>query len=136
MGSALANRHGATGAAALGFLTAGMLLVTSVLTLGPPDLTSAGQFLAGSYPSMTSAVAFLSLVCYTVVLGAVGLAVIGGLRMATRGRSGGRTTRAIALILAGAVLLSLSVVNRVDSGGGICCGGGPQQVREAVSLAR
>jgi hypothetical protein len=119
-----------------GLASGGLLLGASMITLGLPNLGLAGQFLSGSYPSTRLAVAFLSLVCYAVVLAAVAVAVFRGLRMAAGGRSTSRGIRAIALVLAGAVLLSLSVVNRVDTGSGICCGGGVQQVKEAASLAR
>ncbi len=119
-----------------GLAMGAVLLGASVITLGPPDLGLAGQFLSGSYPSTQSAVALLSLVCYAVVLAAVAVAVFKGLRMAAGRRGTSRGIRAIALVLAGAVLLSLSVVNRVDTGSGICCGGGVQQVKEAASLAR
>jgi hypothetical protein len=119
-----------------GLAMGGVLLAASVLTLGLPNVGLAGQFLSGAYPSMPSALAFLSLLCYAVVLGAVTVAVVRGLRMATGVRSAGRTARAIAFVLAGVILLSLSVVNRVDTGGGICCGGGAQQIQEAAALAR
>jgi hypothetical protein len=136
VGSVLADRHDEVAGALAGLAIAGVLVAASALTLGPPNLPTAGGFLSGSYPSMASAVAFVSLLCYTVVLGVVGLAVIRGLLMVKQGRSVGRTARAATLLVVGLVLLSLSVVNRVDSGDGICCGGGAQQVREAVSLAR
>ncbi len=113
-----------------------MLLAASAITLGVPNFGLAGQFLSGSYPSMQSAVALLSLLCYAVVGTAVAVALFRGFRLATGGRGTSRGIRAIALVLAGVVLLSLSVFNRVDTGSGICCGGGVQQVREAESLAR
>jgi len=112
------------------------LLVASLLALGPPDMGLAGQFLSGSYPSMPSAVACLSMLCYVAVTVVVVVATIGGARATSRGRHSGRAIRAIAFVLAGAVLLSLSVVNRVGSGGAICCGGGSRQVQEASSLVR
>lgn len=132
----MAEHRRAVAGVMAGLATGGLLLGASVITLGLPNLGLAGQFLSGSYPSTQSAVAFLSLVCYAVVLAAVAVAVVRGLRMAAGGRSTSRGIRAIALVLAGAVLLSLSVVNRVDTGSGICCGGGVQQVKEAASLAR
>jgi hypothetical protein len=114
----------------------GILVAASVVTLGPPDFGLAGQFLNGAYPSMASAVAFLSLLCYAVVLGACVLAVIRGLRMVAAGRGTGRGARAIAFVLAGTILLGLSVASRLDTGGGMCCGGGSRQVQEAAALAR
>ncbi|MGD1053689.1 MAG: hypothetical protein ABR950_07645 [Candidatus Dormibacteria bacterium] len=132
----MAEQRRTVAGAVAGLASGGVLLGASAVTLGPPNLGLAGQFLSGSYPSMQSAVAFLSLVCYAVVLTAVALALVRGLRMAVRGTGTSRSIRAIALVLAGVVLLSLSVVNRVDGGGGICCGGGTQQIREAASLAR
>jgi hypothetical protein len=132
----LADQRRAVAGVLAGLATGGVLLGASVITLGLPDFGLAGQFLSGSYPSMQSAVAFLSLVCYAVVLAAVAVAVVRGLRMAAGGRGMSGSVRAIALVLAGVVLLSLSVVNRVDSGNGICCGAGVQQVKEAASLAR
>ncbi|MGO8685867.1 MAG: hypothetical protein ACLQT7_01595 [Candidatus Dormibacteria bacterium] len=132
----MADHHGGVASKLAAVAIAAVLVATSALTLGPPNLTMAGDFLSGGFPSMAAAVAFLSLLCYTVVLGVAGVALVGGLRMRTRGRRGGPTSRAAAVVLAGAVLLGLSVANRAASGGAICCGGGPQQVREVVSLAR
>lgn len=132
----MAEHRRAVAGVMAGLASGGLLLGASVITLGLPNLGLAGQFLSGSYPSTRLAVAFLSLVCYAVVLAAVAVAVFRGLRMAAGGGSTSRGIRAIALVLAGAVLLSLSVVNRVDTGSGICCGGGVQQVKEAASLAR
>ena len=132
----MAERRRAAFRALAGLGMGGVLLVTSVIALGPPDLGAAGQFLSGSYPSMASALAFLSLLCYGVVLTAVTVALVRALRTAAGGRGISRGVRAIALVLAGVILLSLSVVNRVDTGGGICCGGGAQQIQEAASLAR
>jgi hypothetical protein len=132
----LADQPRAVPGVIAGLATSGVLLAASVITLGVPNFGLAGQFVSGSYPSMQSAVAFLSLLCYAVVFAAVAVAVVRGLRMAAGGRGTSRGIRAIALVLAGVVLLSLSVVNRVDTGSGICCGGGVQQVREAASLAR
>jgi hypothetical protein len=132
----LAEHRRAVAGVMAGLASGGLLLGASMITLGLPNLGLAGQFLSGSYPSTQSVVAFLSLVCYAVVLAAVAVAVFRGLRMAAGGGSTSRGIRAIALVLAGAVLLSLSVVNRVDTGSGICCGGGVQQVKEAASLAR
>jgi hypothetical protein len=114
----------------------GVLLAASLIALGLPDFGLAGQFLSGSYPSVASAVAFLSLLCYAVVLAAVVMALAGALRLTAGGKGVSRSVRDAALVLAGVILLSLSVVNRVDTGGGICCGGGAQQIREAASLAR
>jgi hypothetical protein len=131
----LAERRRAAVGVLAGLGAAGVLLAASVIALGPPNFGAARQFLSDSYPSMASAVAFLSLLCYAVVLAAVAVALIRALRMAAGGGIS-RSVRAIALVLAGLVLLSLSVVNRVDTGGGICCGGGAQQIREAASLAR
>lgn len=132
----MAEHRRAVAGVMAGLASGGLLLGASMITLGLPNLGLAGQFLSGSYPSTQSVVAFLSLVCYAVVLAAVAVAVFRGLRMAAGGGSTSRGIRAIALVLAGAVLLSLSVVNRVDTGSGICCGGGVQQVKEAASLAR
>lgn len=132
----MAERRGAALDALAGLGTGGVLLITSVIVLGPPNLGAAGQFLSDSYPSMRSALAFLSLLCYGVVLAALAVAVVRALRTAAGGRGISRGVRAFALVLAGVILLSLSVVNRVDTGGGICCGGGAQQIREAASLAR
>ena len=116
--------------------TGGGLLAAAAVTLGWPDLRLAGQFLGGSYPSMASAVAFLSLLCYAVVLGSVAVVMVSALRTVVRGRVAGRNVRATACVVVGVVLLSLSVISRLDAGGGICCGGGARQVQEAVSLAR
>ncbi len=135
-GSALAEPRRPVAGVIGGLSTGGALLGAAVITLGSPNLGLAAQFLSGSYPSTRSAVAFLSMVCYAAVLAAVAVAVFDGLRMFTGGRGTNRGIRALALVLAGAVLLSLSVVNRVDTGSGICCGGGVQQVKEAASLAR
>ncbi len=132
----MADQGGGVVSAVGGTVMAGVLISASALALGPPNLTLAGDFIGGAYPSMPSALAFLSLLCYTVALGGAGVAVAGGMRMAIGRRNVGRSARAVALVLAGVVLLGLSVVNRLDTGGGFCCGGGPQQVREAVSLAR
>ena len=131
----MADRRRNAAAVVAGLGAAGVLLAASIIALGPPNFGAAGQFLSGAYPSMASAVAFLSLLCYAVVLTAVAVALIRVLRMAAGGGIS-RSVRAIALVLAGLVLLSLSVVNRVDTGGGICCGGGAQQIREAATLAR
>jgi hypothetical protein len=68
-----------------GLASGGLLLGASMITLGLPNLGLAGQFLSGSYPSTQSVVAFLSLVCYAVVLAAVAVAVFRGLRMAAGG---------------------------------------------------
>jgi hypothetical protein len=132
----LADRHdgGVSGLASAA--VSALLVAASALTLGLPHLTMAGDFLSGSFPTMASAVAFLSLLCYTVVLGAVAVVVVGGMQMAARGRRVGPTTRASALVLAGVVLLGLSLANRAAGGGTFCCGGGAQQVREVVALAR
>jgi hypothetical protein len=113
-----------------------VLLAASALTLGLPNLNLAGQFLGGAYPSMASALAFLSLLCYAVVLAAVVGAVVRGLRAVAGGRDANRGLRAVVFVIVGAVLLTMSVINRVDSGGGICCGEGAQQIQEAASLAR
>jgi hypothetical protein len=131
----LADRHSATEVLA-GIGAGGLLLAASVIALGLPNLGLAGQFLSGSYPSVASAVAFLSLLCFAVVLAAVAMALAGALRLAAGGEGVSRSVRDAALVIAGVILLSLSVVNRVDTGGGICCGGGAQQIREAASLAR
>ncbi len=136
MGSALAERRGSVGDSLIGLLMGGALLVASLVALGPPDFGLAGQFLSGSYPSMPAAVAFLSLLCYATVVAVVALGLIGGVRATSGGIRSGRAIRAIAVILAGAVLLGLSVVNRVEGGGTICCGGGSRQVQEASSLVR
>ena len=132
----MADRRRGVAEALWGLGVAGFLLAASVVTLGIPDFGKAGAFLSGAYPSVSSAIALLSLLCYAVVLAAVVLAVVRGLRLATAGRRTSRTVRSIVFVLAGMILLSLSIVNRVDPGGGICCGGGSQQVREAASLAR
>jgi hypothetical protein len=132
----LAKQPRAVPGAIAGLAAGGVLLSASVITLGVPNLALAGGFLDGSYPSMQSAIAFLSLLCYVVVGAAVAVAILSGLRMASGGRGTSRGIRAIALVLAGVILLSLSVISRVDTGNGICCGGGAQQVREAESLAR
>lgn len=131
----MADRHSPTGVLA-GIGAGGVLLAASLIALGLPDFGLAGQFLSGSYPSVASAVAFLSLLCYAVVLAAVVMALAGALRLTAGGKGVSRSVRDAALVLAGVILLSLSVVNRVDTGGGICCGGGAQQIREAASLAR
>lgn len=131
----MADRHSATEVLA-GIGAGGLLLAASVIALGLPNLGLAGQFLSGSYPSVASAVAFLSLLCFAVVLAAVAMALAGALRLAAGGEGVSRSVRDAALVIAGVILLSLSVVNRVDTGGGICCGGGAQQIREAASLAR
>jgi hypothetical protein len=131
----LADRRRNAAAVVAGLGAAGVLLAASIIALGPPNFGAAGQFLSGAYPSMASAVALLSLLSYAVVLASVTVALVRALRMAAGGRGMSRSVRAIALVLAGVILLSLSVVNRVDSGGGICCGGGAQQIREAASLA-
>ena len=132
----MAEHRRAVAGVMAGLASGGLLLGASMITLGLPNLGLAGQFLSGSYPSTQSVVAFLSLVCYAVVLAAVAVAVFRGLRMAAGGGSTSRGNRAIPMFVAGAVILSLSVVNRVDTGSGICCGGGVQQVKEAASLAR
>ena len=131
----MADRHSPTGVLA-GIGAGGVLLAASLIALGLPDFGLAGQFLSGSSPSVASAVAFLSLLCYAVVLAAVVMALAGALRLTAGGKGVSRSVRDAALVLAGVILLSLSVVNRVDTGGGICCGGGAQQIREAASLAR
>jgi len=120
----------------IGLLMGGVLAAASLVTLGTPNIGLAVQFLSGSYPSMPSAIAFLSLLCYAAVLGVVAVAVIGGARATRGGRRSGRATRAVAVLLAGALLLCWSVVNRVEGGGAICCGGGSQQVQEASALVR
>jgi len=124
---------GAISAVALG----AVLLGCSALTLGWPDLRLAGQFLGGAYPSMASAVAFLSLLCYAVALGAVAVVVVSALRTVGRGRAvRSRTVRATACVLVGVILLSISVVGRIDTARTICCGGGARHIQEAASLAR
>jgi len=120
----------------IGLGVAALLVAASVLTLGMPNLGLAGQLLGGAYPTMASAVAVSSLICYAVVLLAALAVLAGALRRGAGGWVGGRGLRAVALILAGATLLSLSLVNRVDTGTGICCGGGSQQTQEAAALAR
>jgi hypothetical protein len=113
-----------------------VLLGASLLTLGVPDLGLAGQFLGGAYPSPASALAFLSITFDLALVGAACVAFVG----AGRDRGGRRglppTVRAVAFVLAGAILLGMGIAQRVDTGGGFCCGNGPQQVREAESLAR
>lgn len=123
-----------------GVLLAGGLAAASALTLGAPDPALAGTFLAGSYPSTASAVAFLALLCYGLVGCAALAVVVAAVREASGGRSTGRASgrdaRAACFVVAGLALLGLSVVNRVETGSGICCGAGPQQVQEAAALAR
>jgi hypothetical protein len=117
-------------------LVAFALLAVSVLTLGIPNFGLAGQFMAGGYPSAASGVAVASMFLDGVLVGAAGVAAM----CSVRGAAGGWVRRpslsAMALVVVGAILLGLSVAQRVDSGGAYCCGGGPQQVREAASLAR
>jgi hypothetical protein len=117
-------------------LMGGVLLAASVVALGPPDVALAGQFLSGSYPSVPSAVACLSLLSYVAVIGVAAVAVMGGAHAARRRVPSGRAVRAIAFIVAGAVLLSLSVANREQGEGSICCGGGSRHVQEVSSLVR
>jgi len=132
----LAERRGLVADSLIALILGGALLVASLLALGPPDVGLAGQFLSGSYPSMPTAVACLSLLCYAAVVSAAAVAVIGGARTAGRGRGSRRTIRGVAFILAGAVLLCLSVVNRIEGGSAICCGGGSPQAQEVSSLVR
>lgn len=136
VGSDLAERRGLLANSLTELLMGGVLLAASLVALGPPDIGLAGQFLSGTYPSVQSAVACLSLVCYAAVIGVVAVAVMAGARAASCRARSGRAIRAIACIVAGVVLLSLSVANRVQGGGAICCGGGSGQVQEATTLVR
>jgi hypothetical protein len=119
-----------------GLAMTGVMVAASVLTLGIPNLSLAGQFLGGSYPTVASAVALCSLVCYVMVTLAVALALAGALRRRAGWWARGRTLRAVTLVAAGAVLLGLSVASRFETGAGICCGSGSQQIQEVASLAR
>lgn len=113
-----------------------ILVGASLLTLGMPNLALAAEFLGGAYPSLGSALALLSAMFDFALLGAAGVALTGTVRGGGRGRLLSPSLRAAALVLAGAILLGLSVLQRVDAPGTFCCGGGQQQVREAASLAR
>ena len=113
-----------------------VLLGASVATLGVPDLGLAGQFLGGGYPSPASALASLSIIFDAILLGAAWLAFSGAAR-ARGGKGGGPPTlRALAFVVAGVILLGMSIAQRTDTEGGFCCGNGQHQVREAKSLAR
>lgn len=113
-----------------------LVVAASVLTLGEPDLGLAGGFLEGSYPSVASAVALCSVICYAVVAVAATATIVEALRAATAVPGRGRSLRAAALIVAGAGLLAVSLAARAQAGAGICCGGGPRQTQEAAALVR
>lgn len=113
-----------------------VLLAASGLALGIPSLDLAAQVLGGGYPTVQSAIAISSILCYAVVLVAAGLTMAGALRTGAPAWKNRRGLRSATLVLVGAVLFALSLVSRIDAGAGICCGSGAQQVREAVSLAR
>lgn len=81
----MAERRGLVADSLIALILGGALLVASLLALGPPDVGLAGQFLSGSYPSMPTAVACLSLLCYAAVVSVAAVAVIGGARTAGRG---------------------------------------------------
>ncbi len=126
-----------TAATALSWLGMGAgLLVATVVALGLPNVGLATGLLSGAYPTVTSAVAFASLLCYVAVLGVL---LLGGICLA---RSGPRwllplrPSLAIAFLVAGILLLGISVAGRLASGGQLCCGGSPAQIHEAVSLVR
>ena len=119
-----------------GVVGCAVLVAASVITLGAPDPALAGQFLTGSYPTMASAIALCSLICYGCVALTLLVVLIAALQPEAGWWRRGRALRAAALVLVGAVLLGLSLAGRAETGGGICCGGGQQQIQEAASLAR
>jgi hypothetical protein len=116
-------------------MSAGLLLAT-VFTLGLPDLGLAGGLLSGAYPTLASAVALASLICYLALLTVLVLSVTQVVRTGLAGLLAIRPALALAFLIAGAVLLSLSVAGRLDGGGNLCCGASPQLVHEATSLVR
>ncbi len=113
-----------------------VLLAVSGLALGIPNLGVVAQFLGGGYPTVQSAIAISSILSYAAVLVAAGVTMARALVTGAPAWKKRRGLRSATLVLFGAVLLALSLVSRIDGGAGFCCGGGAQQVREAVSLAR
>jgi hypothetical protein len=129
------RRRAASGAIA-GIAMIVPVVAASVVTLGAPDLGLAGGFLEGSYPSVASAVALCSVICYAVVAVVATATLVEALRSGAAMPGRGRSLRAAALIVVGAVLLAVSLVARAQAGAGICCGGGPRQIHEAATLVR
>ena len=129
------RRRAASGAIA-GIAMTVLVVAASVRTLGAPDLGLAGGFLEGSYPSVASAVALCSVICYAVVAVAATATIVEALRTGTAVSGRGRSLRAAGLIVAGAALLAISLAARAQAGAGICCGGGPRQTQEAAALVR
>ncbi len=129
------RRRAASGAIA-GIAMTVLVVAASVRTLGAPDLGLAGGFLEGSYPSVASAVALCSVICYAVVAVAATATIVEALRTGTAVSGRGRSLRAAGLIVAGAALLAVSLAARAQAGAGICCGGGPRQIHEAATLVR
>ena len=123
-------------AAVAGLLMSTLLLAAAWLTLGMPNLGLAGDFLSGGYPIVQSAVALAAIICYAVVVASALLAAALAFRSGAEWLARARGWRAVAFILAGAVLLGLSLVSRCSTPQVICCGGGVHQIQEAASLAR
>lgn len=117
-------------------LVIALLVTASALTLGAPNLGLAVQLLGGAYPTVASAIALCSVICYAVVALAAATTLVRALRSGAGPRARGRSLRAAACIAVGAALLALSLTARAQVGGGICCAGGARQAQEAAALAR
>jgi hypothetical protein len=113
----------------------GGLVAAAVVALGAPDLGQAGELLGGAYPTVRSAIALLSVICYAAVLG-VAIAVAVSATRRGSGRVRASTARAGLFALAGVILLVMSIASRIGEGERLCCGTGAHQVQEVISLAR
>jgi len=115
-------------------VTVGVLLGAAAEVLGRPDLTAAGNFLAGAYATETAALAVVAVIVWALILVTVAAICVHAVRDAlghARGRRH-RLGRAVLIALGGLALLAGGVYRHSTPAYSVCCG----SLQEARDLAR
>jgi hypothetical protein len=114
-----------------------MMLASTWVVLGLPDLGRSSAFFDSGIPTLDSGEAVMVLLAWMVVLTAVITVLVSMMRKVASTPHAHATSALAGVLLAVAlVLFVVSAVHRLLPPASICCGSGPAEIREAIHLAQ